>query len=168
MNPDNVKDVIDGMYGVVNEGGTGVRAQIPGMTVCGKTGTAQLASYDYMRANHTGNEMKENAWFVGFAPRDNPEIAVVALYEHGGFGQFAAPIVRDVMKAYFDKKARLLALQQEKTRLNIMGSLGLPGPGRAPSAGGAPPVNGNQAPVEAAEAEAVTPASPEKSAEKKQ
>ena len=38
LNPDNVKKVISGMYGVVNEGGTGVRARIPGVDVCGKTG----------------------------------------------------------------------------------------------------------------------------------
>ena len=44
LNPDNVKAVIDGMYGVVNEGGTGTRAKLPNVEVCGKTGTAQLAS----------------------------------------------------------------------------------------------------------------------------
>ena len=46
LNHDHVKAVIDGMFGVVNEGGTGVRAQLPNVEVCGKTGTAQLASYD--------------------------------------------------------------------------------------------------------------------------
>ena len=60
--------------------------------------------------------MKDNAWFVGFAPRDNPEIVVVALFEHGGHGQFAAAIVRDVIKAHFDKKDRLTQLQQNQTR----------------------------------------------------
>ena len=48
--------------------------------------------------------MKDNAWFVGFAPRSNPEIVVVALFEGGEHGNLAAPIVRDVIKAYFDKK----------------------------------------------------------------
>ena len=50
--------------------------------------------------------MKDNAWFVGFAPRDNPELVVAALFENGEHGQLAAPIVRDVMKAYFDKRIR--------------------------------------------------------------
>ena len=50
--------------------------------------------------------MKDNAWFVGFAPQDNPEIVVVALFEGGEHGNLAAPIVRDVIKAYFDKKVR--------------------------------------------------------------
>ena len=50
--------------------------------------------------------MKDNGWFVGFAPRDHPEIVVVALWEASEHGTLAAPIVRDVIKAYFDKKAR--------------------------------------------------------------
>ncbi len=57
--------------------------------------------------------MKDNAWFVGFAPRQNPEIVVVALFEGGEHGQFAAPIVRDVMKAYFDKKTRIAEQKPE-------------------------------------------------------
>ena len=51
---------------------------------------------------------------MGFAPRGAPEIVVVALFEHGEHGQFAAPIVRDVLKAYFDKKVRVAALQQQQ------------------------------------------------------
>ena len=73
--------------------------------------------------------MKDNAWFVGFAPRANPEIVVVALFEHGEHGQFAAAIVRDVLKAYFDKKERLTLLQQNQTR--TLASLGLGVPGAA-------------------------------------
>jgi penicillin-binding protein 2 len=114
---DNWKDVIDGMYGVVNEGGgTGVRAQLPHIEVCGKTGSAQLASNDFLKSGAAaqGPNMKDNAWFVGFAPRPAPEIVVVALFEHGEHGQLAAPIVRDVMKAYFDKKDRLSALHQQQ------------------------------------------------------
>ncbi len=108
VNLENIQKVISGMYGVVNEGGTGGRARIPGIDVCGKTGSAQLVSNDAIKAGFklSGN-MKDNAWFVGFAPRQAPEIVVAALFENGEHGQFAAPIVRDVLKAYFDKKARL-------------------------------------------------------------
>ena len=110
LNPDNVRKVVDGMYGVVNEGGgTGGRARLPGIDVCGKTGSAQLASNDYLKGTAAGRNLKDNAWFEGYAPCHAPEIVVVALFEHGEHGQFAAPIVRDVMKAYFDKKARLSA-----------------------------------------------------------
>jgi penicillin-binding protein 2 len=126
LSPDNVAKVIYGMYGVVNEGGTGVRAQLPGLNVCGKTGTAQLASNAFLKGK-TGEEFKDNAWFVGFAPREAPEIVAVALYDHGAHGQFAAPIVRDVLKAYFDKKARLAAEAQKVSRWM---RLGLPDPVR--------------------------------------
>ena len=52
------------MYGVVNEGGTGVRARLPNMEVCGKTGTAQLASNDFLKGSGSGERLKDNAWFV--------------------------------------------------------------------------------------------------------
>jgi penicillin-binding protein 2 len=98
--------IVNAMYGVVNDGGTGVRAQLPGIEVCGKTGTAQLASNAALRTTKLRETFKDNAWFVGFAPRQNPELVVVALFEAGEHGQLAAPIVRDVIKAYFDKKTR--------------------------------------------------------------
>jgi penicillin-binding protein 2 len=128
LNPEHVRTVVDGLYGVVNEGGTGVRAALPHLEVCGKTGTAQLESFAHAKASGGGGEdMKDNAWFVGFAPRENPEIVVAALFEHGGHGQFAAAIVRDVIKAYFDKKDRLTQLQQNQTRTVAALGLGLPG-----------------------------------------
>ncbi len=86
------RTVVDGMYGVVNEGGTGGRARLPNVEVCGKTGTAQLASNDYLKGSvGKGAALKDNAWFVGFAPRENPEIVVVALFEHGEHGQSRPP-----------------------------------------------------------------------------
>jgi penicillin-binding protein 2 len=104
----------------VNEGGTGVRAQLPNIEVCGKTGSSQLASNEYVKAAGAGHakDLRDNAWFEGFAPRANPEIVVVAFFEHGEHGQFAAPIVRDVIKAYFDKKARLEALAAQQASLS--------------------------------------------------
>ncbi len=136
LNPDNVKSVVDGMFGVVNEGGgTGVRAKLPDVAVCGKTGTAQLNSEGYAKA--TGHDW-DNAWFEAFAPCTNPEIVVVALFERfPGHGQYAAPIVRDIMKAYFDKKVRMAALDREKqqveTHTAVLSGLGLPEAGRRAS-----------------------------------
>src|SRR5581483_10688492 len=118
LNLENVAKVVSGMYGVVNEpGGTGVRAHLPGIEVCGKTGTAQLASNTLLKGTSYGATHKDNAWFVGFAPRENPEIVVAALFENGEHGQLAAPIVRDVIKAYFDKKARLAQPQPQIAQL---------------------------------------------------
>ena len=113
LDPQHLQDVINGMYGVVNEGGgTGGRARLPNVEVCGKTGTAQVASAEYVKSRGPDKNLKDNAWFVGFAPRAAPEIVVVALFEHGGMSTVAVPVVRDVLKAYFDKKIRISGLPQ--------------------------------------------------------
>jgi penicillin-binding protein 2 len=129
LNPANVKKVIDGMFGVVNEGGTGIRAQLPDVEVCGKTGSAQVASNQFTKGK-SDKDLKDNAWFVGFAPRQAPEIVVVAFFEHGEHGMFAAPIVRDVLKAYFDKKQRLHAREQEQQRMARLGNFVQPATAR--------------------------------------
>ncbi|HEY3939335.1 MAG TPA: penicillin-binding protein 2 [Bryobacteraceae bacterium] len=117
FNPDNLTQVISGMYGVVNEWGTGHAAQLPGIKVCGKTGTAQVAASDKTKGAKLKSSLANNVWFVGFAPMEHPEIAVVALFEHGVESYNAVPIVRDVLKAYFDKKARR---EQAATRLTML------------------------------------------------
>jgi len=104
--PENVRKVIDGMCAVVNGWGTASASRIPGIEMCGKTGTAQLASNDLLRLKNS-SDWHDNAWFVGFATPDNPEIVVAVLWENGEHGDMAAPIVRDVIKAYYDKKQRL-------------------------------------------------------------
>jgi peptidoglycan glycosyltransferase len=89
-----VADVIKAlMIGVVeNPEGTGRSARIPGITVAGKTGTAE---------NPFG---APHAWFVAFAPAENPEIAVAVVVENGGEGgKIAAPIARDIIKAYLSR-----------------------------------------------------------------
>jgi penicillin-binding protein 2 len=104
---------------------------LKGIEVCGKTGTAQVASAGFAKQKG-GVDMTDNAWFVGFAPRSAPEIVVVALFDHGREGYLAAPIARDVMKAYFDKKARIEALRQQQTsvtaRLSEITHLGISDP----------------------------------------
>lgn len=94
------------MYAVVNEGGTGGSARVPGLDISGKTGTAQRASDALVKSGKLSAEYHDDAWFVGFAPRQSPEIVVAALFENGEHGNLAGPIVRDVIKAYFDKKNR--------------------------------------------------------------
>lgn len=116
--PENIATVVSGMCGVVNEGGTGSSAHVPGLEICGKTGTAQRISLDLAKSGKAaGDAAKENGWFVGFAPREHPEIVVVALFEASGHGYSAAPIVRDVIKTYFDKKDRESMPPQQRTSL---------------------------------------------------
>ena len=114
FDPDNLGKVISGLYAVVNEGGTGRAGQIPGVKVCGKTGTAQLAATELTKHS---TDLKNNAWFVAFAPMDAPEIVVAGLYENGAESYNTVPIVRDVLKAYFDKKARVIETKAAMARL---------------------------------------------------
>ncbi len=93
------------LWGVVNAGGTGARARLAGVDVCGKTGTAQRVS-NRTRLKHDRPDFEDDAWFVGYAPCGEPEIVVSVLLENGAHSYFAAPVARDVIKAYFDKKKR--------------------------------------------------------------
>jgi penicillin-binding protein 2 len=82
----------EAMQGVVTQG-TGTLAQIPGVTVAGKTGTAQ---------NPHG---KDHAWFICFAPVENPKIAIAVLVENAGFGgSISAPIAREMINYYLVEK----------------------------------------------------------------
>lgn len=84
------KIVIDGMEDCVSKPwGTAVASQIPGIVLCGKTGTVQ---------NPHG---KNHSVFIGFAPRDNPKIAIAVIVENGGYGSsFAAPIASYMIEKY--------------------------------------------------------------------
>jgi penicillin-binding protein 2 len=93
-----------GMWGVVNEGeGMGASARCPGIDIAGKTGTAQVVSVELQKSTRNAS-FKNNAWFVGFAPSNKPEIVVAALVMQGEHSTVAVPIVREVIKAYFNKK----------------------------------------------------------------
>lgn len=92
IDPSYINAVKEGMYAVTTENG-GTAADIfadSRVEVAGKTGTAQVAS----GAN--------NAIFVGFAPYNNPKIAVVAIVEHGGEGYYLANMVKEITNEYFD------------------------------------------------------------------
>ena len=105
ISDDTVEKVTQGMYGVVNEGGTAAGAKLQNVEFCGKSGSAQVIGYDVRNRLGKQKQFKDNAWFVGYAPRRNPDIVVAVLVqggEHGG--AVAGPIARDVVKAYYDKR----------------------------------------------------------------
>ncbi len=88
----------DGMRGVVLQG-TGTLANVPGVTVAGKTGTAQ---------NPHG---KDHAWFIAFAPVENPKIALAVLVENAGFGgAISAPIARELIKYFIKGREKTVSL----------------------------------------------------------
>jgi len=104
--PETVATLHQALWLVVNGAGTGGNARIAGKDVCGKTGTAQVISLEGAKAlaGRKDLDLRDNGWFVFFAPRDNPEIAGVVFGEHSGHGTEAAKIARYAMETYFAKK----------------------------------------------------------------
>lgn len=87
--PDSLfEQVHDGMQGVM-DGGTGRYAQVPGIVVCGKTGTVENA--------YKGVKQKDHAFFAAFAPRQNPRIAIAVICENAGFGSTSAAPIASLM-----------------------------------------------------------------------
>ncbi|MDP2948326.1 MAG: penicillin-binding transpeptidase domain-containing protein, partial [Chloroflexota bacterium] len=77
--------------------GVAKSAQVAGLAVAGKTGTAEFGP-----ARPDGT-YETHGWFVGFAPYDNPQIAVVAFIERGGGSQNAAPVAARILDYYFNQ-----------------------------------------------------------------
>ena len=107
MDPEILKHLKEGLRGVVYEPhGTGHRARLKNIIVSGKTGTAQVVgmkdSEDIDPEEKIPYSFRDHAWFVAFAPYENPDIAVSIIIEHGGHGgETAAPIARKIMENYF-------------------------------------------------------------------
>lgn len=131
LKEETIEQVTMGMYGVVNEGGgTGAAARIVGADVGGKTGTAQLGSLELTKGAKDKN-LQDNGWFVGVAPRRNPEIAVACLFEHGLHGAAAAPVVKAIIEAYWQKRARYQKMQYAQTPAPVPAAMkGAAAPGR--------------------------------------
>ena len=109
-------DVIEGMYRAVNSkpgsGGTARIAAVPGLDICGKTGTAQ---------NPHG---KDHSVFLCFAPRNNPKIAVAAYIENGGFGAtYAAPIASLLVEKYLTDSTSRPELEKAMIESNLLGNV---------------------------------------------
>jgi penicillin-binding protein 2 len=114
--PDTLFDAVhDGMQGVM-ETGTGSAAKVPGIVVCGKTGTVE----NYYK----GVKQKSHAFFAAFAPRENPHIAIAVICENAGMGaNSSAPIASLMIEQYLkdsipepDRKAKIETL----AKLNLM------------------------------------------------
>lgn len=100
--------ITDAMAGVVNPGGTAALSHIQGVDFAGKTGSAQVISNTLRKAKGgSGQQFKDNGWFVGVTPRRNPEIVVCVLLEQGEHGYLAARLTAQVIKAYVDKQRAL-------------------------------------------------------------
>jgi penicillin-binding protein 2 len=108
INPQDWITITDAMAGVVNPGGTAAASHLQGVDFAGKTGSAQVVSNQFRKTKGgSGNQFKDNSWFVGVSPRRNPEIVVAVLFEGGEHGRLAAHLAADVIKAYVEKQRRL-------------------------------------------------------------
>src|SRR5665213_2180862 len=114
--PDSIFEAVhDGMQGVM-ETGTGSAAKVPGIVVCGKTGTVE----NYYK----GVKQKSHAFFAAFAPREDPKIAIAVICENAGFGaNSSAPIASLMIEQYLkdsisepNRKAKI----EEIANLNLM------------------------------------------------
>jgi len=101
---------------VMDPGGTGRRARVPGIVVAGKSGTTQVVSLDFVEGLEPEEipiRYRDHALFVAFAPVESPEIVVAAIVEHAGRGggAVAAPMVQKVLAKYFEKIERRVPSQ---------------------------------------------------------
>jgi penicillin-binding protein 2 len=116
--PATIAAVRNALEGVVQEAkGTGKAAFLPNIQVAGKTGTAQVVTTERLDQEKkgskealVGHKYENHAWFVGYAPADNPRVAVAVIVEHGGHGGAAAgPLARQVIAAALAKPSSQVA-----------------------------------------------------------
>jgi penicillin-binding protein 2 len=106
ISPDTAKQLHSAMRDVVmSGGGTGSKARIRAVEVAGKTGTAQAVAL--RGSNRRARRSRDHAWFIAFAPVEQPTIALAVLIEHagGGGGKFAAPVAKQILEHWFTRDA---------------------------------------------------------------
>ena len=109
QNQEAYTNVIDGMQGAMEPGGTASANKLKDIIVCGKTGTAQ---------NPHG---KSHAVFLAFAPRENPKIAMACIVENAGFGGvWSAPIVTLMMEKYLKGKTDRLEVEKRTLEADLI------------------------------------------------
>ena len=101
IRPETIAAVKEGLRAVVAEG-TGRRARLPTVEVCGKTGSAQVVASARLAKSPNAFELLPHGWFLAFAPADDPRIALAVLVEHGRSGaESAAPVARQILAHFF-------------------------------------------------------------------
>ena len=115
LNAKTLKLIRHALKGVVHEPhGTGRRAWLKNIEIAGKTGTAQVVAMkkdeEISKDDEIPYHFRDHAWFVAFAPYENPRIAVAVIVEHGGHGgSSAAPVAKKIIQKYFELTPKLPA-----------------------------------------------------------
>jgi penicillin-binding protein 2 len=105
LTPENWQIITDAMAQTTLSG-TAAAAHLEGIDFTGKTGTAQVVNHSAGATSLGSGKERANAWFVGMAPRRNPDIIVAVLWEHGGWGAGSAPLAARVIAAYVNKQRK--------------------------------------------------------------
>jgi penicillin-binding protein 2 len=116
IDPAGWNAITDAMGKVLLPGGTAPSANIPGIDIAGKTGSAQIVSLTTRAKFKNADDLAQNGWFVGFTPRRNPDIVVCVLFQGGEHGRLAARLATQVIKAYVDKQRRTPQKMVEKPK----------------------------------------------------
>jgi len=107
LTPENWQIITDDMANVTSSPiGTAYAAHLEGIDFAGKTGTAQVMGHDALARTSKGHNTEPNAWFVGMAPRRNPDIVVAVLWEHGNWGNNSAKLAAQIIDAYVNKQRK--------------------------------------------------------------
>ena len=125
IDPEGWNFITDAMSRVLLPEGTAPSAHVPGIDIAGKTGTAQVMSHDALARAGGGKKTDPNAWFVGMAPRRNPDIVVCVLFQGGEHGKLAARLATQVIKAYVEKQRRTPQKMVEKPKTGTVDIGGL-------------------------------------------
>src|SRR6202000_371544 len=106
ITPANWETITDAMAATTTTG-TAAAVHLEGIDFAGKTGTAQVVSHSAGVTSLGKGAERANAWFVGMAPRRNPDIVVAVLCEHGGWGaEASAPVAAKVINAFVTKQRK--------------------------------------------------------------
>jgi penicillin-binding protein 2 len=108
IDPQNWELITDAMARVTQPEGTAPSAHVAGVDVAGKTGSAQIVSLAFRAKHGNSEEFAQNGWFVGFTPRRNPDVVVCVLFQGGEHGKLAARLAAQVLKAFVEKRRRVL------------------------------------------------------------
>jgi penicillin-binding protein 2 len=107
LTTENWQLITDAMSNVTSSPiGTAYAAHLDGVDFAGKTGTAQVMGHDALSRTNKGHNTEPNAWFVGMAPRRNPDIVVAVLWEHGNWGNNSAKLAAQIIDAYVNKQRK--------------------------------------------------------------
>jgi penicillin-binding protein 2 len=105
LTPENWQTITDAMAQTTIIG-TAARSHMEGIDFAGKTGTAQVMSHEALAKSGGGHKTVPNSWFVGMAPRRNPDIVVAVLWENGDQGANSAKLAAQVINAFVEKQRK--------------------------------------------------------------